>query len=471
MSIQRILVVDDDSLSREFLTEAVAELGYRSDSAASAAEALEKVRSDPPDLVLSDMRMPGKDGLELLREIHNHWPEIATVLITAHGTIESAVQAMREGTSDFLLKPCSPEALEIVLKRIAHTRRLERENEYLREEVVNSAPESMIAESQSLLDLLRSAARIACSKGTVLLTGESGTGKERIAQYIHRHSPRNDGAFVRVNCAALSETLLESELFGHERGSFTGAHKMRPGRFELADGGTLLLDEIGEISASMQAKLLRVLQEEEFERVGGQATLHVDVRVIAATNKDLAREVAEGRFREDLYYRLHVLPLEIPPLRQRKDDILPLAEYFAEHHAKRNGMEIPRFGEEARRRLQAWAWPGNVRELENVVQRAVILAREGSIGPEELLFGPTSGASSNNSNGHPSKPTSELDLEDPEFALALANNAMADIERVAILATLESTSGNKTEAARRLGLTARTLSNKMKIWRQAGLVA
>jgi two-component system response regulator HydG len=197
----------------------------------------------------------------------------------------------------------------------------------------------------------------------------------------------------------------------------------------------------------------------------------VDVRVIAATNKDLAREVAEGRFREDLYYRLHVLPLEIPPLRQRKDDILPLAEYFAEHHAKRNGMEIPRFGEEARRRLQAWAWPGNVRELENVVQRAVILAREGSIGPEELLFGPTSGASSNGSNGHPWKPTSELDLEDPEFALALANNAMADIERVAILATLESTSGNKTEAARRLGLTARTLSNKMKIWRQAGLVA
>jgi DNA-binding NtrC family response regulator len=467
MSIHRILVVDDDSLSRDFLVEATRELGYHASSAAGASQALELLAKESFDLVLSDLRMPGTDGLELVRTLHREWPDVAAIVITAHGTVESAVQAMREGASDFLLKPCTAEALEIVLSRIGHTKRLERENRYLREAVIGSEPASMVAESQTILDLLRSAARIARSKGTVLLTGESGTGKERIAHYIHRHSPRADGPFIRVNCAALTETLLESELFGHERGSFTGAHRMRPGRFELADRGTILLDEIAEITPNMQAKLLRVLQEEEFERVGGQTTLKVDVRVIAATNKDLAKEVAEGRFREDLYYRLHVLPLELPPLRARTEDILPLAEHFAAHYARENGAPAPRFDDEARRRLMAWSWPGNVRELENVVQRAVILAHEGEIGPEELLFGPSSSAPA---SILPSRAASSLSLQDPDFGRALANNAMADIERVAILATLESTRGNKTEAARRLGLTARTLSNKMKIWRQAGLV-
>ncbi len=468
MSIHRILVVDDDPLSREFLVEAARELGYDPRAASSGAEALKIIAKEPADLVLSDLRMSGMDGLELVRSLHREWPDVATVVITAHGTVEAAVQAMRDGASDFLLKPCTAEALEIVIQRISHTRRLEHENRYLREEVVGSETLAMVARSQTILDLLRSAARIARSKGTVLLAGESGTGKERIAHYIHKHSPRADGPFIRVNCAALSEPLLESELFGHERGAFTGAHRMRPGRFELADGGTLLLDEIGEISPNMQAKLLRVLQEEEFERVGGQTTLTVDVRVIAATNKDLAKEVADGRFREDLYYRLHVLPLEIPPLRERKEDILPLAEHFATHYARENGAPPPRFDDEASRRLVGWSWPGNVRELENVVQRAVILAHEGEIGPEELLFGP----SSNTTAGAPAtRAPASLKLEDPEFARALANNPMADIERVAILATLDATRGNKTEAARRLGLTARTLSNKMKIWRQAGLVA
>ncbi len=468
MLIHRILVVDDDALSRDFLVEATRELGYQPTSATCTAEALEMLAKESPDLVLSDLRMPGADGLELIRTIHREWPDIATVVITAHGTVESAVQAMRDGASDFLLKPCTAEALEIVLSRIGHTRRLERENRYLREEVIGAEPASMIAESQTILDLLRSAARIARSKGTVLLTGESGTGKERIAHYIHRHSPRAEGPFIRVNCAALTESLLESELFGHERGAFTGAHRMRPGRFELADEGTILLDEIAEISPNMQAKLLRVLQEEEFERVGGQTTLKVDVRVIAATNKDLAKEVAEGRFREDLYYRLHVLPLEMPPLRARTEDILPLAEHFATHYSRENGGPAPRFDDEARRRLMNWSWPGNVRELENVVQRAVILAHEGAIGPEELVFGPSGSAAAGSPAG---RLASTLTLLDPDFGRALANNQMADIERIAILATLESTHGNKTEAARRLGLTARTLSNKMKIWRQAGFVA
>ena len=270
-----------------------------------------------------------------------------------------------------------------------------------------------------------------------------------------------------MNCAALSEQLLESELFGHERGAFTGADKQRLGRFELADGGTLLLDEVGEISPAMQAKLLRVLQEDEFERVGGQKTLKVNVRVVASTNRDLALEVAEGRFREDLYYRLHVLPLHIAPLNERPEDIMPLAERFAEVYAKQNGLPTPEVTAEAAERLSSWGWPGNVRELENVIQRAVILGAcdEGaaSIGAEDLVFGPHNSTSARGGE-------IDLDLEHPAFQEAIANESMADVERIAILSTLERTGGNKTEAARRLGVTARTLSNKMKIWRHAGLL-
>jgi transcriptional regulator with GAF, ATPase, and Fis domain len=316
--------------------------------------------------------------------------------------------------------------------------------------------------------LLHSAARVARSKGTVLITGASGTGKERVAHFIHAASERAEQPFIRVNCAALSEQLLESELFGHERGAFTGADKQRLGRFELADGGTLLLDEVGEISPAMQAKLLRVLQEDEFERVGGQKTLKVNVRVVASTNRDLAAEVAEGRFREDLYYRLHVLPLHISSLNERTEDIMPLAERFAQVYAKQNGLPTPTITAEAAERLCAWGWPGNVRELENVIQRAVILGatEEGSpsITAEDLVFGPTSATRTEGT-------AVDLDLEHPAFQEAIANESMADVERVAILSTLERTGGNKTEAARRLGVTARTLSNKMKIWRHAGLVA
>ena len=282
---------------------------------------------------------------------------------------------------------------------------------------------------------------------------------------MHQASPRADGPFVRVNCAALSEQLLESELFGHERGAFTGAHKTRIGRFELADEGTILLDEIGEVSASMQTKLLRVLQEGEFERVGGNQTLVVDVRVVAATNRDLAAEVANERFREDLYYRLHVLPLHVAPLRERREDIATLSRHFAEMHAKQSGGSVPAFSPEALQRLEAWSWPGNVRELENVIHRAVVLGCDGVIEPDDLLFGPAGAQAPRAAQA------ADLDLFDDAVGKAIANHTMSDIERVAILATLEDAKNNKTEAARRLGLTARTLSNKMKIWRQAGLVA
>lgn len=465
MSRERILVVDDDNLSREFLCEAARALGYRAESASSAEQALRRLEDETPDLVLTDLRMPGMDGLELVRTIQEKCPGLPTVVVTAHGTVEIAVNAISEGAKDFLMKPCSPEALKVTLDKVLGHARMERENALLRRQVSGAEEPTIIAKSPRMLDTLRNAARLSQSTGTILITGESGTGKERVAQYIHQCSPRAEAPFVRVNCAALSETLLESELFGHEKGSFTGAHRQRMGRFELADGGTLLLDEIGEISPQMQAKLLRVLQEDEFERVGGQTTIRVNVRVIASTNRDLAKEVAEGRFREDLYYRLHVLPVEVAALRERAEDITPLAEHFAKMHAAKNGTEQPLFEPEAIRRLQSWSWPGNVRELENVIHRAVILGRNGRVSAEDLVFGPSTAATS------AGVLPGDLDLFDKAVATAIADHEMADIERVAILATIESSGGNKTEAARRLGLTARTLSNKMKIWRSAGLVA
>jgi DNA-binding NtrC family response regulator len=467
MSIQSIMIVDDDKLSREFLIEAVTQLGYKAIEAKSGAEALDKARQSTPDLMITDLRMPGMDGIELVKSMRSQHPDLPAVLVTAQGTLESAVQALRSGAADFLLKPCTPDAIEVVIKRIDRTTRLVRENQYLRSEFVGEGSPSIIGESPLMAETLRNAARIARSKGTVLITGESGTGKEKIAQYIHQNSPRANGPFIRVNCAALSEQLLESELFGHERGAFTGAHKTREGRFELADGGTLLLDEIGEISPALQAKLLRVLEEEEFERVGGTATLKVDVRVIATTNRDLHAEVRAGRFREDLYYRLHVLPIQLLPLRERVEDIQPLALHFAQHYAKNAGLETPIFTQTAMECLQAWHWPGNVRELENVIQRAVVMLRHSNIDLADLSFGPAAGNEESQTGTVPT--TGSIPTEN--LGPALANRTIEEIERVAILATLSSTRGNKTEAARRLGVTARTLSNKMKLWRSTGLVA
>ena len=459
MPIQHILIVDDDQLSRTFLTEAVQALGYRASVARGGDEGLALAQSAHPDLVVTDLRMPGTDGLALVKKLHEALPDLPTVLCTAHGTVEVAVQAIKDGASDFLLKPVSHETLSMVIQRIDRQQRLERENRYLRSAQSESQPE-IVAESSSMAETLRSAKKLARSKGTVLISGESGTGKERIAHLIHRESPRAQGPFIRVNCAALSETLLESELFGHERGACTGAHKLREGRFELADKGTLLLDELGEISPALQAKLLRVLEEEEFERVGGTSTLRVDVRVVATTNRDLALEVKKGTFREDLYYRLHVLPLHLAPLRQRTDDILPLARHFLAHYARLHGMQAPTFTQAAEQQLRRWSWPGNVRELENVVQRAVVLSQGAQVDVPDLVF------------GRPSQPTALSTSEDRLTATSsLANRLLEDIEREAILATLAGLKGNKTQAAKRLGVSSRTLVNKMKLWRAEGRVA
>jgi len=461
MSIQKILVVDDDNLSRQFLVEAVKSLGFQVAIARDGNEGFELARNTSPDIVLTDLRMPGSDGLQLVERLKNEMPGLPVVVITAHGTVETAVQAMRRGAVDFLMKPCTADTLQLVLRRIERTSKLERENEYLRQEVLGAGSRT-IAESPAMQETVRSAQRIAKSKGTVLVTGESGTGKERIAQMIHQESNRASAPFVRVNCAALSENLLESELFGHEKGAFTGAIKSREGRFELADGGTLLLDEIGEISPALQAKLLRVLEEEEFERVGGTATIKVDVRVIATTNRDLAAEVKAGRFREDLYYRLHVLPIHVAPLRERSKDVLPLARHFLTHFARTQGTNELTLSTAAEQKLLQWTWPGNVRELENVLQRAVVLSQGTTIEPTDIAFGAATGPVGVLQGGVASIPAA---------LPVLANRPLADIEREAILETLASTGGNKTEAARRMGVSARTLSNKMKLWRQLGLVA
>ncbi len=461
MSLHKILVVDDDNLSRQFLVEAVKSLGYQVCVARDGAEGFEQARRETPDLVLTDLRMPAADGQQLIERIASEIPGLPCVVISAHGTVETAVRAMKAGAADFLMKPCTADSLSLVFQRVQRTRRLERENAYLRTEVLGDSSD-LVAESAQMQETLRSARRIAKSKGTVLITGESGVGKERVAQVIHTESTRTSGPFIRVNCAALSETLLESELFGHERGAFTGAHKQREGRFELADGGTLLLDEIGEISPGLQAKLLRVLQEEEFERVGGTNTIKVDVRVVATTNRDLAAEVKAGRFREDLYYRLHVLPIHVAPLRERSKDILPLARRFASVYGRQNGADDVTLSAAAEQRLMQWSWPGNVRELENVVQRAVVLRHGSSVETADLQFGAAVGPQAVLPGGAQGAGQS---------ALSLANRPLADIEREAILETLASTGGNKTEAARRMGVSARTLSNKMKLWRQLGLVA
>ena len=466
MTIQRVLIVDDDTLSREFLTEAISSLGYQAEAVQSGEDACLRLKTDSYDLVVSDLRMPGMSGVELTEKLSDDCPELPVILVTAHGTIETAVDAMRKGARDFLVKPCTPDSIQLVIHRLERALRLQEENEYLKQ---STSQPAIIGESAEMKELLGAASRVAGSKGTVLITGESGTGKERVAQYIHENSPRRNGAFIRVNCAALSEQLLESELFGHERGAFTGAHKRRQGRFELANGGTLLLDEIGEISPALQTKLLRVLEEEEFERVGGTSTLKVDVRVIATTNRHLPDEVSKGSFREDLYYRLHVLPLQMTPLRERPEDILPLSRHCAEYYAKQNGRPNPSFTAEAEERLHLWNWPGNVRELENAIQRAVVLMNGDSISTDELVFDPKPPVT------HRPRFTPVTDKGEYMGAIsgssALANKKLADLEREAILCTLEATRGNKTEAARRLGVTARTLSNKMRLWRELGLVA
>jgi DNA-binding NtrC family response regulator len=439
----RILVVDDEANARTALAELLCDEGYEVEMAADAFKALGKYEAFCPHVVITDLKMPGMDGIELMTKIRAYEDPAAVVVMTAFGDVGSAVAAMRAGAADYLSKPLDFDVLLVVLDKVLANRQLARETHQLRQRVRDRvAPGNLIGGAQAMQRVFEVIDQVAPSRATVLITGESGTGKELVANAIHQRSPRASGPFVKLHCAALAESLLESELFGHEKGAFTGAVVRKDGRFTLADGGTLFLDEIGEISPAIQVKLLRFLQEHEFERVGGTQTLRVDVRVIAATNRNLADEIAKGRFREDLYYRLNVVSLEMPPLRDRKSDIPILASFFIERYAKENDKTIEGCSASALDLLASHAWPGNVRELENAIERAVVLCSGSLVEPKHF---PSSIKPAPGIGGMPEVPGATL----------------ASLERYAILETLKATGGSTSRAAEILGISTRTVQYRL----------
>ncbi len=446
-----ILIVDDEAPQRTVLAGYLKKRGHTVVEACSADEAMTQLRKSAIDIVFTDVRMPGTSGHELLNQIRIAFPEATVVLITAFGTIEGAVEAMRAGAYDFLTKPIDLEALDLLIARISERRQLLSENRVLKDQLVERFSfKGIISQSAVMEEVLNTAGRVAQSKASVLIRGESGTGKELLARAIHYSSPRKDQAFVAVNCAALNENLLESELFGHERGAFTGAERQRKGRFELADGGTLFLDEIGEVPLATQVKLLRVLQERTFERVGGSELLNVDVRVIAATNRKLEGMITQGMFREDLYYRLNVVTVEIPPLRSRRDDIPPTIEHYLARYTDEQRRKKMSFSKEAWNALLRYDYPGNVRELENIIQRAVILARGDTITLNELPA-----------------VVKDLGNEDPLVVPTPPRDLPGAVERLEkelLFESLRLNAGNQSKAARDLGISERNLRYRLKKW-------
>jgi two-component system response regulator HydG len=447
----RILIVDDDPGHRTTLKTITRSWGYAVDTADDGETAVERVTTDPFDLVLMDVRMAKMDGIEALEQIKAYNPSIPVIIMTAYSSVESAVDALKAGAYDYLIKPLDFEVLKLTLERAREHAGLKAENELLKRKLqADPDTPNIIGKSAAMKALLEMLAMAAPSEATVLINGESGTGKELIARSLHVNSPRKDQPLVIVNCAAITETLLESELFGHEKGAFTGADRRREGRFMQADRSTIFLDEIAETTPTMQAKLLRVLQQKEIQRVGGEEVIPVDVRIVAATNRNLEIEVAEGRFREDLFYRLNVMPLNVPPLRERLDDIPLLADYFLNRYAEKNRKPVKGFTPMAMDMLLKYDWPGNVRELENAVERAVILLTGDHITEKQLPL--------NIVKKHPDLDLSEASASPPPDG----TRSLDEIEKEAIAATLKATDGNKSEAARRLGITRKTLHNKLK---------
>jgi two-component system, NtrC family, response regulator AtoC len=383
MTIDSILVVDDEPLMRDLMSDMLKSLKYDVYTASDGLEALDLLSKTNIDLTISDLKMPKMDGMALLTAIKKEYPYIPVLIMTAHGTVETAVQAMMLGAFNFILKPFTIDAIKALLSKAEDHRKMVSENQFLKKEVIkikgNTSVESAVFNSPKMKEILENIDAIAESKSNVFIYGESGTGKEVISKMIHERSRRSDETYIRVNCAAITETLWESEFFGHEKGAFTGADKKRIGRFELANNGTLLLDEITEIPQSMQAKLLRVVQEKNFERVGGTKTIEVDVRLVSTSNRTLDDIMTKHGFRQDLYYRLNVIPIHIPPLRERREDIIPLAEYYLKYMSRENHKRITGYSKDAKEKLLAYNWPGNVRELINVVERAVVLSNSNEI--------------------------------------------------------------------------------------------
>lgn len=439
-----IMIVDDEKNTREGLKWVLESTGAEITLAENGEQALVRLGSQPVDVVLSDLKMPRMDGMELLEHVKEEFPETDFVILTGHGTVETAVQAMKRGAFDYLIKPVNIEELQLLVERIFEQKALKQENERLRREVDDRYGfESIIGRSPQMEQVFEKVRQVAPTKASVLIQGETGTGKELIAKAIHFNSPRRRKPFIAVNCGALSQTLLESELFGHEKGAFTGAIKQKAGRFELAHGGTIFLDEIGETTPELQVRLLRVLQEQEFERVGGMKPVKVDTRVVAATNRDLKKEVDAGRFREDLYYRLNVIRLDLPPLRDRVDDIPLLVNFYLKQFCKDHGRDLM-VNPKAMSLLQNYHWPGNVRQLRTVMESAVILSSGKEILPRNL-------------------PEEIRNDTQPANAIRLrVGMTVADAERELIRATLAELQGNKAKASRMLGLGRKTLYRKLE---------
>ncbi len=447
-----ILIADDDKSHRLMLTTMMQEWGFRTQEAGDGKQALDIIRATPVDLILMDMRMPNMDGIESTRAIARHNPAIPIVIVTAYSSIPTAVEAMKSGAFDYVTKPIDFEALRLVMNRAMEHTRLIDENERLRRQLAGLQAADMTGESPAMRKLMEMISLVAPAEATVLITGESGTGKGLVARTIHANSSRKEKPLVEVNCAAIPENLVESELFGHEKGAFTGADKLRKGRFSMAHSGTIFLDEIGELPLAMQAKLLRVIQEGEIQRVGSDSAIPVDVRILAATNRKIEKMVSDGVFREDLYYRLNVFALHVPPLKERVEDIPALAQTFLTRFSKKNRKTVRGIAPRAMDLLLRYTWPGNVRELENAMERAVILLQGEYVSPAELPL-----------------PLQVLEQESDTCPPCPAlpddrgkDTSLADIEKETILQKLQESGGNKSEAARRLGITRRTLKLKLK---------
>jgi two-component system response regulator HydG len=440
----RVLIVDDEAGTRAALQGLLETQNYLVDQAQDGAVALERLIEQPPDVIVTDLDMPVMNGMQLLAALREQGQDVPVIVATSAAELRSAVEAMRAGATDYLTKPVDFDALTVAIERAIEQRNIRLENENLRRQVREQhgeGIEGLLGASHVMQQVYRLARQVAPSRATVLISGETGTGKGELARAIHALGPRAGKPFVSVHCASLAETLLESELFGHEKGSFTGADRRRVGRFEQAHEGTLFLDEVGEIPAHIQVKLLTVLQDRRFERVGGNESIAVDVRIIAATNRDLAQEVAAGKFREDLYYRLNVVGAEMPPLRARGGDVIALAEHFLRRFAQADHKSIDGFTDRARVKLRSYSWPGNVRELENAIERAVVLCDGDAIDDEHLPHGTSSAGSFD--------------------GIAVPGATMAELERYAIVKTLEAAEGSTARAAELLDISVRTIQYRM----------